>query len=95
MENLAGFMCWMATLDKLNGYVYYTDKLSINVKTLPINKRIQFIKQPYIEKNYKINNDFIIDLEKFAYQKFAQFTCIVSIIRWMCSYINITFISHL
>jgi superfamily II DNA or RNA helicase len=47
MNNLAGFMCWIATLDKLNGYVYYTDKLSTNIKELPFNKRIQFIKQKY------------------------------------------------
>jgi hypothetical protein len=64
MENLAGFMCWMATLDKLNGYVYYTDKLSINVKTLPINKRIQFIKQPYIETKIITDMKFHIDPDK-------------------------------
>ena len=26
MKDLAGFMCWMASLDKINGYVYYTNK---------------------------------------------------------------------
>ena len=72
MENLAGFMCWMATLDKLNGYVYYTDKLSINVKTLPINKRIQFIKQPYIETKIITDIKFNIDPDKLAYQIIAQ-----------------------
>ena len=28
MHDLSGFMCWMTVLDKLNGYVYYTDKIS-------------------------------------------------------------------
>ena len=47
MANLAGFMCWIATLDKLNGYVYYTNKLSENIKCLPSNKRIIYVKQKY------------------------------------------------
>jgi hypothetical protein len=24
--DLAGFMCWMAAMDKINGYIYYTSK---------------------------------------------------------------------
>jgi len=52
MEDLAGFMCWTSVLDKLNGYVYYTSKLSNKIESLPKNNRIQFIKQEY-EENIK------------------------------------------
>ena len=56
MENLAGFMCWMSSLDKLTGYVYYTNKLSVNVKCLPKNDRINYIKLPYQEEKIIKNN---------------------------------------
>jgi hypothetical protein len=55
MKDLAGFMCWMATLSEINGNVYYTNKLSINIRTLPTTSRIQFIKHSYIE-NEKIED---------------------------------------
>src|SRR5665647_56309 len=35
MKDLSGFNAWMAALDNLNGYVYYTDKISINIRCLP------------------------------------------------------------
>ena len=38
MEDLAGFNAWMSTLDTLKGYVYYTNKLSQNILSLPKNK---------------------------------------------------------
>jgi hypothetical protein len=38
IHDLSGFLCWMTVLDKLNGYVYYTDKISNNLKYLPENK---------------------------------------------------------
>ena len=65
MKDLTGFMCWIATLDKLNGYVYYTNKLSINVKELPVNKRIQYIKQKYKEN---IVVEEIIKFKPYNYQ---------------------------
>jgi hypothetical protein len=40
----------MTVLDKLNGYVYYTDKISNNLKYLPENKRLEFIKYKYEDK---------------------------------------------
>jgi len=51
LNDLAGFNAWMASLDKLNGYVYYTNKLSDPIRCLPPNKRIQYVKLPYLRKN--------------------------------------------
>jgi superfamily II DNA or RNA helicase len=64
--DLAGFMCWMATMNKINGYVYYTSKLSENIKCLPKTKRIEYIKQPYIKDHDKKNN--ILRIKPFDYQ---------------------------
>ena len=52
-------------LDKLNGYVYYTNRLSTNIKELPINKRIQFIKQEHIQD---IIQESITKLKPYDYQ---------------------------
>ena len=62
MNDLNGFGCWMSVLDKLNGYVYYTDKLSINLKSLPKNKRFEFIKYKYQEKKEEKINEKCFDL---------------------------------
>jgi superfamily II DNA or RNA helicase len=60
-------------LDKLNGYVYYTNKLSTNIKCLPPNKRIEFVKQDYVQTNANINdNNFVIDSDKLFYQTKAK-----------------------
>ena len=67
MKDLSGFMCWMATLDKLNGYVYYTNKLSENIKCLPSNKRIIYIQQKYIEENI-IKKTIKIEYKPYDYQ---------------------------
>ena len=56
MQDLSGFMCWMAVLNKLNGYVYYTNKISKNLKDLPTNKRLEFIKYKYEDKKEEIIN---------------------------------------
>jgi hypothetical protein len=56
MENLAGFIRWISSLDKLNGYIYYTNKLSENIKCLPKNDRINYIKLPYQEEKIIKNN---------------------------------------
>ena len=72
MENLAGFMCWMSSLDKLNGYIYYTNKLSENIKCLPKNDRINYIKLPYQEE--KVIEDKII--KPYDYQLEAVNKCI-------------------
>ena len=73
MNDLAGFMCWMAHLDQTKGYVYYTDKLSLNLRSLPTNPRIKYIKEPYIEpvKNDIESKIFNIDNEKLKYQQIA------------------------
>jgi superfamily II DNA or RNA helicase len=47
MNDLAGFMCWMASLPDKQGAVYYTDRLSLNVRTLPIQDRIKYIREPF------------------------------------------------
>jgi len=73
MKDLAGFMCWIASLVDLCGYVYYTNKLSENVKCLPPNKRINYVKKEYIEpEETEINNDFEPDREKLLYQNKAK-----------------------
>jgi superfamily II DNA or RNA helicase len=59
MQDLAGFMCWMTHLQDINGYVYYTNKLSQNIKNLPSNKRINYIKHLY-EINSNDNTNLII-----------------------------------
>jgi superfamily II DNA or RNA helicase len=46
MHDLSGFMCWMAMMPDKHGYVYYTDKLSTNIRTLPIQNRIQYLQVP-------------------------------------------------
>ena len=70
MHDLSGFMCWMTVLDKLNGCVYYTDKISNNLKYLPENKRLEFIKYKYEDKKEKnIKENIIVP---FDYQVEAQ-----------------------
>lgn len=68
MNDLAGFMCWITTLDKLNGYIYHTNKLSTNLKELPVNKRLSFIKQKYNEPK---ENKKVIKIKPFNYQLVA------------------------
>lgn len=73
--DLAGFMFWIATLDKLKGYVYYTDNLSLNVRSMPKNDRIIFVKHAYIENTIteNVNNTcFTIDNDKLEYQNKAK-----------------------
>jgi superfamily II DNA or RNA helicase len=65
MEDLAGFNAWMSALDTLSGYVYYTDKLSQNIISLPKNKRIEYIKQPFQQDIIKEN---ISEYQPYDYQ---------------------------
>ena len=54
-NDLSGFFGWMTGLINLTGYVYYTNKLSENIKCLPNpNERIKYIKQKY-------NEDIIVE----------------------------------
>ena len=61
MHDLGGFMCWMAMMPDKQGYVYYTDKLSVNVRTLPIQNRIQFMQVPF-DTSYLPSTDTVQDL---------------------------------
>jgi len=70
INDLSGFMCWLAIMDKLNGYMYYTNKLSTNLKCMPKSPRIEFIKQLYNESIEEKNN--IIRIKPYDYQIKAQ-----------------------
>jgi superfamily II DNA or RNA helicase len=75
MEDLAGFNAWMAALDTLTGYIYYTDKLSQNIACLPKNKRIKYIKQPFEEDVTKKSTQIIYkpyDYQVTAYNNFVK-----------------------
>jgi superfamily II DNA or RNA helicase len=70
MNDLAGFMCWMAHLNNNIGYVYYTNKLSHNIKSLPNTNRINYIKQKFIIED---DDDIIIEIiEPYDYQLEAK-----------------------
>ena len=72
MSDLAGFGLWMASIDTLKGYVYYTSKLSYNLSSLPKN-RIEYIKKEIDNKlNNNIVNDFVLDDDKLKYQLDAK-----------------------
>ena len=51
IKDLAGFFAWIFSLNELKGYVYYTDKLSNNLRSLPNNSRIEYIKLSYDKNN--------------------------------------------
>ena len=69
INDLAGFMCWMSGLTNLIGYVYYTNKLSRNVRELPNpTERIKYIKQKYNEDT-EIQK---IEFKPYDYQLKAQ-----------------------
>jgi len=78
LKDLAGFNAWMAVLDKLNGYVYYTNKLSHPIKSLPNNDRIKYIKyiNNIIENNNTQIENNINKVTPFQYQLIATETCI-------------------
>jgi superfamily II DNA or RNA helicase len=69
MQHLAGFMCWMFSLQNINGYVYYTNKISPNLKRLPKNDRINYIKIPFIEEIEEKEQNII---KPFEYQLDAK-----------------------
>lgn len=53
MEDLAGFsLMTLHHYKKIHkGYVYYTDKLSYNIISLPSNKKIEYVKKSFISDN--------------------------------------------
>ena len=61
MKDLAGFS--LMTLSYQNfinmGYVYYTNKLSKNILSLPQNNMIEYIKQPFNEPVLLTNENII------------------------------------
>ena len=46
IENLAGYFYWLLTFPSINGYIYYTSKLSNNL-TMQVIPRNQFIKMQF------------------------------------------------
>ena len=42
--DLTGFMMWLCALEQTTGVVYYTSRLSTNIRELPPNKRLQFVR---------------------------------------------------
>jgi len=76
MEDLAGFNAWISTLDTLKGYIYYTDKLSQNILSLPKNKRIEYIKQSFkqniIEEINVLEKYIPYDYQQVALNKFIE-----------------------
>jgi superfamily II DNA or RNA helicase len=70
MEDLAGFNAWMNALDTLKGYVYYTDKLSINILSLPPNKRIEYVKKSFEQHNSQEIN-VLEEYKPYVYQQIA------------------------
>jgi superfamily II DNA or RNA helicase len=69
-NDLSGFFGWMNGLINLTGYVYYTNKLSENIKCLPNpNKRIKYIKQKY---NKDIIEIVINEFNPYDYQLKAK-----------------------
>jgi superfamily II DNA or RNA helicase len=70
MPDLAGFMCWIATMNTTKGYVYYTDKLSNNIKLLPNQNRIQYIQVPfdtaYLPANLATESNDVLAVENMT-----------------------------
>ena len=75
MKDLAGFMCWVSSLPNLYSYIYYTNKLSTNIRELPVNDHINYIKQAYIinDKNIVVDKIVPFDYQVEATQQFINF----------------------
>ena len=71
IQDLAGFHFWMAQFDKLDGYAYYTHKLSHHIEYQRPSTRIKYIKQPYITEIKQIETKTTL-LEPYSYQKEAD-----------------------
>jgi len=79
MEDLAGFsLMALHHYGKIHkGYVYYTDKLSYNITSLPSNKKIEYIKKSFVLDNEDItkNKNILIKqniIKPFDYQLEAK-----------------------
>lgn len=73
MNDLAGFWGWMASLPDKQGVVYYTDRLSLNVRTLPIINRIKYIREPF-DTSYMPNTYAPVQEPEAQDQESADFT---------------------
>jgi predicted helicase len=49
IEDLAGFFLWLFHYPRLNGHVYYTHKVSQNLRDMPPDPRLSYIKHPFID----------------------------------------------
>ena len=73
-DDLAGFLMWMMSFENTNGYVYYTSKLSTHIQSLPKNKRIEYIKLPYIQNI--VEDKKMQSIKPYEYQIKAKENCI-------------------
>lgn len=72
VKDLAGFVLWMCSHEDVNGYVYYTTKLSRALLEYKPCKRLQYIKQEYIDNSANLSKQFILDDDKLVYQQEAS-----------------------
>jgi superfamily II DNA or RNA helicase len=63
MDDLAGFsLMSLHHYQQINkAYVYYTNKLSYNITSLPSNEKIEYVKKSFIDDNDNDNNNNDID----------------------------------
>ncbi len=69
MNDLAGFMHWMFSFQNMKGYVYYTHKISENIKSLPPNPRLEYIKQKFIQEPIINKQEPIINKQELIINK--------------------------
>ena len=69
ISDLAGFYSWKAHFPQYNGIIYYTDKLSKTITSMPQNPKITYIKHEFVsELSTESPHKFIIDPVKLEYQ---------------------------
>lgn len=73
MEDLAGFsLMTLHHYKKIHkGYVYYTDKLSYNITSLPSNKKIEYIKKSFVIDNDNDDNNNITKNENILTKQYV------------------------
>ncbi len=72
MKDLTGFALWLLNLPKLNGYVYYTSKLSKNLIELPNINRLKYIKLEMKQEETKTKEYKAYDYQIEAKKEFIK-----------------------